>query len=367
MTESDELKREIIAAPEDDLPRLIYADWLEENGQAARAEFIRSQIESTRAEPFSPQARAAETKADRLREVHDRLWTRQLLGFCIGMPQFRRGFIEHITVDPVSLVTFVDKIMQAEPIQSLRLFRSANVQEWLSLVPALELPQLQRLRQLELSVARLGFDNDEYTALLRSAPLRGIRHLCLRDCALQPSWLCELFGSDAFPDLTHLDVAEITNLGPGLLAALSPVRDRLLRSLDISGVMIASGEMQRLLACPCLQEAEALRMRYSGRGEPGPLNYLEIGWVLPWQRLRVLDVSGQGLGDDAVRAIAMQKEASSLRWLGLANNHLGVDSIRHLLNAKDLSLFHLDLRGNGCTPESIRLVRERYPDAVVLS
>ncbi len=35
----------IIETPEDDAPRLIAADWLEEYGQAARAEFVRLQVE----------------------------------------------------------------------------------------------------------------------------------------------------------------------------------------------------------------------------------------------------------------------------------------------------------------------------------
>jgi uncharacterized protein (TIGR02996 family) len=33
----------ILAAPDDDLPRLVYADWLDENGRPERAEFIRLQ------------------------------------------------------------------------------------------------------------------------------------------------------------------------------------------------------------------------------------------------------------------------------------------------------------------------------------
>src|SRR5262249_38939872 len=43
---------EIIARPDDDTPRLIYADWLEENGRTeaerARAEFVRVQVEQER-------------------------------------------------------------------------------------------------------------------------------------------------------------------------------------------------------------------------------------------------------------------------------------------------------------------------------
>jgi uncharacterized protein (TIGR02996 family) len=44
MTAGDALLRSILARPEDDAPRLVYADWLEENGQGERAEFVRVQI-----------------------------------------------------------------------------------------------------------------------------------------------------------------------------------------------------------------------------------------------------------------------------------------------------------------------------------
>lgn len=40
--------RAIIAEPDDDLPRLIFADWLDERGEADRASFIRCQVELAR-------------------------------------------------------------------------------------------------------------------------------------------------------------------------------------------------------------------------------------------------------------------------------------------------------------------------------
>jgi uncharacterized protein (TIGR02996 family) len=42
------LLRAVIANPDSDLERLIFADWLEEHGDAARAEFIRVQCEYAR-------------------------------------------------------------------------------------------------------------------------------------------------------------------------------------------------------------------------------------------------------------------------------------------------------------------------------
>ena len=44
----------ISAAPDDDLPRLVFADWLEERGDAERAEFIRLQCELASAPDSDP-------------------------------------------------------------------------------------------------------------------------------------------------------------------------------------------------------------------------------------------------------------------------------------------------------------------------
>lgn len=45
MNDRDSFLRAILAAPDDDVPRLIFADWLDENGEPERAEFIRVQCE----------------------------------------------------------------------------------------------------------------------------------------------------------------------------------------------------------------------------------------------------------------------------------------------------------------------------------
>lgn len=47
----DALMRSIRAAPDDDAPRLIYADWLDEHDQPERAEFVRVQCELSREYP----------------------------------------------------------------------------------------------------------------------------------------------------------------------------------------------------------------------------------------------------------------------------------------------------------------------------
>ena len=48
MTDGEALIRSVLATPADDAPRLVYADWLEEQGRPEDAEFVRVQIELAR-------------------------------------------------------------------------------------------------------------------------------------------------------------------------------------------------------------------------------------------------------------------------------------------------------------------------------
>jgi uncharacterized protein (TIGR02996 family) len=139
--------RAIIAAPDDDLPRLVFADWLDERGHHARAEFIRVQCElagtgdassfgycrgtgSDLTYPSHPvrcgkcapclEWQAAGTRADALRSRERELWIDGLLAavkptlplemtlhrwedkpsFTPSRPEgyVRRGFVEEVTL-----------------------------------------------------------------------------------------------------------------------------------------------------------------------------------------------------------------------------------------------------------------------------
>ena len=51
MNTNEAFLQSIIENPDDDTPRLIFADWLEEQGRGLRAEFIRFQRERARLPP----------------------------------------------------------------------------------------------------------------------------------------------------------------------------------------------------------------------------------------------------------------------------------------------------------------------------
>src|SRR5262249_51702237 len=87
----------ILAAPDDDAPRLVCADWFEEQGDeasVARAEFIRVQIERARL-PVDD-ARHSELQARELRLLrrYAPIWCGS--HFIFKKARFRRGFIEGV-------------------------------------------------------------------------------------------------------------------------------------------------------------------------------------------------------------------------------------------------------------------------------
>src|SRR5262245_49641697 len=81
-------------SPDDDAPRLILADWLEEHGEPERARFIRLQLEraatSSRFEPTSPCDLMLPDAEGDLAAAHDE-WFSAYAG--CGRPAFRRGLV----------------------------------------------------------------------------------------------------------------------------------------------------------------------------------------------------------------------------------------------------------------------------------
>src|SRR5262249_43368792 len=85
LTQHEAFLRAIFDAPEDDTPRLVYADFLEENGEGNRAELIRLQCE------LAGRTKGGEIARDRLIELDLR---QAELTRCLGMPEAYtdRGF-----------------------------------------------------------------------------------------------------------------------------------------------------------------------------------------------------------------------------------------------------------------------------------
>jgi uncharacterized protein (TIGR02996 family) len=77
--ENDSFLQAIHENPDDDTPRLVYADWLDDHGDPLRAEFIRLQCASARLPVGSPeQARLLDQECTLQRQPAAAVWKQEV-------------------------------------------------------------------------------------------------------------------------------------------------------------------------------------------------------------------------------------------------------------------------------------------------
>src|SRR5262249_6853519 len=86
---------DVIDNPDDDAPRLIFADWLDDNGDAERAEFIRLQIERDKLPSHSLRSWQILRREQQLEQQHGERWRGELAAIT-SETTFRRGFVEGV-------------------------------------------------------------------------------------------------------------------------------------------------------------------------------------------------------------------------------------------------------------------------------
>jgi uncharacterized protein (TIGR02996 family) len=297
-------------APEDDAPRLIYADWLEDQGEpakAARAEFIRVQCE---------RARLPEDADDCRRVLQDReaaLWKKHSKSWCAPLKpfsrkfEFRRGFPDQVLVQGSTFLSSADAVLSAAPVFSIRLRNAKEQIEYLARCPALERlislslywnhigqkraqaffasPHLGRLSELDLNdnnilpgglrallsagLPRLTSLNlranklgDVGLELLASSSLLGqLRTLRFSKNEVGNAGVTALAGSEQLANLTHLDLSENLDLGDAGVVALacSPHLAGLLR-LDLTYTGLSNASALALAQSPSLKSLRELRV-----------------------------------------------------------------------------------------------------------
>src|SRR5215218_8501544 len=146
MNDHDALLNAIGEHPEEDTPRLMYADWLEENGQPERADFVRTQVEV---------AKPGLSAAERLPLVRKNVYylNNHVPEWKAELPQvdgitwgdFNRGLIEQVLVaSDEPLVRHARTIFAIPGIHILRLRQLRNPRR------VAALPELARLRALRM-------------------------------------------------------------------------------------------------------------------------------------------------------------------------------------------------------------------------
>jgi uncharacterized protein (TIGR02996 family) len=170
MCDDDAFLRAIIERPDDDLPRLIYADYLDERGDP-RGEFIRLQVELSRRDTPVP-VHDLEARERRLLYRHRSEWLRRLGGDWHGDAVFERGFVVQVDVSARRFIRHGAEWLRREPIKTAALYGSVGCMRDLASCSALASLTALSLRYNELK-------HEHVRQLLRSPYLTGLTELDL--------------------------------------------------------------------------------------------------------------------------------------------------------------------------------------------
>ena len=218
MHDRDAFFAAIVSRPDDDLPRLIYADYLDERGDAERAEFIRLQCAAARGEPDVDLRRIAQLDA-----AHHERWLAEC-GPSVYYAAFRRGFAEHVVMSARDFLRDGPELRSRSPIRSMALLGAGQV-----LARLLAEPHLAGLTALHLTGSMLG------------------------DHGVERLTECEHLSS-----LTTLRLArnEVSDSGVSALAAAVHLEQ--LRVLSLNGNSIGDSGVWELARTPCLNQLTTL-------------------------------------------------------------------------------------------------------------
>jgi len=303
--EERQLRQVIAQAPDDDLPRLILADWLEEQGRSVEAEFIRVQLVSARLELLS---RAEQQRHVAIYRRQDELLQQQQQSLLWHVPEplrqggsfdFHRGLLCAITAPMRLLLPYAAELQQLLPLPQI----------WLQdTVEAVR-------RMISCSV---------------SSPTRP--------------------GGNS-PEGGRADTP--TERFPLLAGVLHAIRT----AVASRWIVPPGGGRVLRRDSPASEETEGLRET----GEPGPWRAEAIP---AFPRLEVLDLSGAELGDDNLQQLLQAADRfPRLQYLDISANDIQDDTVAALLQTPwPRQLRRLILGGNLLTDRTARLLTEQWPE-----
>lgn len=191
----------ILDDPDDDTARLVYADWLEENGEAERGQFIRVQVELARNGIGDARRKELERQETKLLKGKKTVWKANIPVIKgVRWGEFLRGFVSEAIVQSVFMFhRYARQIVEAIPLQVLRL-RTVN-----SLHAVAVSPHVKNVRELHIPNQRIAEGPIEQLATAKN--LGKVRVLNLSGNSLGDKGVAILAKTSALPALEQLDLS----------------------------------------------------------------------------------------------------------------------------------------------------------------
>lgn len=361
--------------PEDDAPRLIFADWLEESGDTGRAEFIRVQLALAKLPPHDRRRQELATIERRLLSRYSEEWAKPYAGLATG-PVFRRGFVDEVKVTARQFLAQAPALFRAGPLRHLHLLDVGS-----HLRAVLHSPHLAKLTGLTVYGQHLG--PDLARALGDSPHLEGLRKLIVARNEIGDEGVEHLVLNPGLTSLEELDLSEndigqvgarllarcprlgklthlqlagngIGPLGAETIAASEPILN--LTDFGLKGTRLGGPRSEmigtsKLLGVARLDFTENALTAASLRPilettHPSMIRELDLGHndlsdtgaellatAPTLSDLRVLRLTGNGIGDHGLRALAATQTLRRLMQLDVGNNPVGDDGVQAILDS----------------------------------
>lgn len=194
--EESPLFQEILANPADRELRLVFADWLEDQGDP-RGELVRIQCQLEKLNRNEPDHVRLRSKAGRLERAHGGFG--QLDSVTTAKTELRGGFVERVELTPTRWIRHAEQIVRTTPLRDLRLKgKSAKFAQ------IAQMPELSQLTALELRQPKL--NDADLTAIVNSPHLAKLTSLGIHgtECSALGRILAE---SPLLPQLTTLEIS----------------------------------------------------------------------------------------------------------------------------------------------------------------
>jgi len=115
MSDRQSLIEALRRQPDEDTPRLMLADWYEENGDVARGEFIRVQCELARLDPADARYPELHVRQLQIQAEHEREWLGEWADKLVRW-EFRRGLLNEVTIEPEPYCSAGEALFRDHPI-----------------------------------------------------------------------------------------------------------------------------------------------------------------------------------------------------------------------------------------------------------
>jgi uncharacterized protein (TIGR02996 family) len=367
---------------DDDAPRLVYADWLEEQGQIDKAQFIRLDCERARFDSEDLRWLEWYEKGMYLRKGYPNRWFDPLPAFALDNADFffstERGFVDYLSLIRDQIPEDLDDLLQFAPLlHKLQLQDSSDeVIERLS-----DWPGLSRISEFDLRSfsqrapakglfsspfltkikALVGYDlameMSDIEALTRSKACQHLQRLSLMKCRIDPEMSCVLvrwpgignvkdltLSWNQINDQTISDLAnsrfpiqvEELNIGSnpisiaGIDALVASRHFRSLRFLSVDTLRLGPSLPEVLATWPALRSIRSLWIGDNQITDRGLETLLGSNFI---EKLESLHLEQSSLTSDGILALVNSSVLEGITRLNLSRNSLGDEGIERLLNS----------------------------------